>query len=273
MKYEILHSRSIIKVSGLDAVNFLQGLTTNLISKSSVCYSLMLSSQGRYLCDFFVFPCDDSFYLSIISSAKERLLQKLKFYKLRSKVDIIDESSRYKHLYGHSLLDAKTFKDPRNKQLGFWSIVLDEDIQKLDPKLICSNLYNQDKYELAIPEGDIDMLPDKALPPEYGIDMLHGISYTKGCYIGQEVIARTKYQGIVRKKICSATLTNYLSDDLSNYHHGSQITFEGQKIGILTSSFGNKAIALIRTHEDGSLPSSAYIGEQKVLIKLATWYM
>jgi folate-binding protein YgfZ len=242
----------------------------------------MLSSQGRYLCDFFVLPCndacDDGFYLSITSSAKERLLQKLKFYKLRSQVDITDESSRYKHLYSHSLLDAKsvgakTFKDPRNQQLGFWSIVLDEDIQTLDPKLICNNLYNQDKYELAICDGDVDMLPDKALPPEYGIDMLHGISYSKGCYIGQEVIARTKYQGVVRKKICSVTLTNYLSDDLSNYHHGSQITFEGQKIGILTSSFGNKAIALIRTHEDGSLPSSAYIGEQKVLIKPATWYM
>jgi folate-binding protein YgfZ len=269
MKYEILHSRSIIKVFGLDAVKFLQGLTTNLVCQSKPCYSLMLSAQGRYMCDFFLLPCDAGFYLSVINSAKERLLQKLAFYKLRSRVDIISEPDEYKHLYGRGPFGEKSWQDPRHEQLGWWSIVRALDIEELDPSSLATNLYNQDKYQLAIVDGDIDMQQDKALPPEYGIEMLNGISYTKGCYIGQEVIARTKHLGEVRKKICLLTSKH----DLSNYHYASQVTREGQKIGMLTSSYAKTAIALIRQDPDGRIPDSGYLDQQKVSIQPATWYI
>jgi folate-binding protein YgfZ len=268
MKYEIIDSRSLITISGVDAERFLQGLVTNLVCQSKPCYSLMLSAQGRYLCDFFLFGNDDGFYLSVINSAKARLLQKLTFYKLRSKVDIIDESIKYKHLYGNIPVGERSFKDPRHQQLGWWSILNISDIEKLDTRLISADLYNQDKYHLAIVDGDIDMLQDKALPPEYGIEILNGISYTKGCYIGQEVIARTKHLGEVRKKICLVTA----DCDLSNYHYATQITYKEQKIGILTSSYKNKAIALIRQNQEGEIPKIGYIDQQKILIQPATWY-
>ncbi len=207
-------NRSLIKITGVDAAKFLQNLVTNdVCSENKVIYAMMLSPQGRFLFDMFIIKTDDSFLLDVFDGTKELLMKKLGMYKINLKVTI------------DGLCEEDiSYKDPRSELLGHGSS------------------YLEDKYEYAIPDGGIDLLYDKAMPQEYGAEELNAISYTKGCYIGQEVISRTKYQGEVRKKIYKITSDS----DLSDIPHGTEITSDAKKIGIFCSGHKTNGIALIR---------------------------
>jgi hypothetical protein len=268
MEYEILRNRSFIEIKGADATKFLQGITTNQVTAEFPTYHLILSPQGRYLCDFILVPIDDkSYILDLLESSKERLLQMLGLYKMRSKVEINECSSQYLSIYSTGSIAEMSFKDPRSKYLQYRSIIKTDQQHLLQNFATKYGLYNTDKYRFTIPEGDIDMISEKALPPEYGVDLLNGISYSKGCYVGQEVIARTKYQGIVRKKVYHAEAET----DISDIKHGTEITFEDVKIGIFCSGYGLEGIILIREQED-SVFNIGMVNQLKLKIKPAIWY-
>jgi folate-binding protein YgfZ len=268
MQYQILQDRGVIKVNGPDAGKFLQGLTTNNINPDKARYNLILSPQGRYLCDFFVVPISqDEYLIDVITVAKERLQKKLQMYKMRSKVEICDVSDKYIAIYSSWQLGPLSFKDPRYLDLKYRSVIQKEQNSLLSGFIKTSNLYNQDKYEFAIPDGDIDMIAEKSLPPEYGIDFLSGISYTKGCYVGQEVMARAKYQGAVRKKIYQIIA----NADITKLPQGTEIQFNDAKIGLFCSAYGNKGIALIRQQENVVFNEASVAGI-KIIIQPAVWY-
>lgn len=266
--YEILNNRAIIKIIGQDAVKFLQNLVTNDIRGGGCCYTYLLNNQGRYLFDFFVYVhLAEEIYIDIDKGNKTALIDHLNFYKFRSKIEIIDCKDEYRIAYSHQKLDIDslvTFRDPRYHLLGFRSIAT------LCYSRESGNLiYLEDKYNFAIIDGINDLVTGKSIPTLYGIEELNGVSYNKGCYVGQEVVSRAKYQGIIRRKIYKIIA----NEDLSSLAKDEEILAKNDSIGIICSSYQNKAIALIREEKYLANKEANFTTKGiKVNLSLAPWY-
>lgn len=271
--YEILTNRSVVEISGEDALKFLQNLITNDIKVTDYCYTYMLNNQGRYLFDFFILTISkEQFLIDIHSNQIEIFKSHLLMYKLRAKIEVKDVSDTYRIVYSHhqpDFLYLSARKDPRCNLLGFRSIVRVEVLAKSQEiDIEEKNLYLQDKYKFVIVDGDEDLIYNKSIPVSYGAEELNSISYNKGCYIGQEVISRVKYQGVVRKKIF-----NLSSDvNLSFLEKNDEITFNDSKIGVVCSSYKKHAIALIREEQYLALPEKiAIAGGVSVFLSIPPW--
>ncbi len=255
--FEILSDRSIIHIVGPDSQKFLQSLTTNDVVNKIYTYNYLLNNQGRYLYDFYIYQDNDkSYFLDIDKASSTSLIKRLSMYKLRSHIEIHDVSEFYTVLYSRSKIQNSLFslRDPRYNKLGFRSVIKIVNINKLEAKI--SNLYLEDKYKFAIVDGTLDLVTEKSIPIEFGAEELNAIDYKKGCYVGQEVISRAKYQGVVRKKIFKLqSSVNFLAID-----QGAELTCEGVKVGKLCSFYENLAIGLLWEEK--------YLGliEKKVMI-------
>jgi folate-binding protein YgfZ len=260
--FEVLNDRSVLEVSGPDSFKFLQNLITNDIAKNNYCYSYILSNQGKYLFDFFVFKdSNERFLIDINKNELSLFKNKLLLYKLRANVTFMDLDD-YSIIYSPAALDFPSListRDPRCNLLGFRSIVA-QDITRSTAQ----DLYIKDKYNLAITDGYIDLIYDRSIPLEYGAEELVGISYTKGCYVGQEVMSRTKYQGVIRKKIFHLSSDS----DLSNLSKNDEINIDNVAIGIICSAHQNNAIGLIREEKYLALHNKE-VNMDKAIIKLS----
>lgn len=240
--FEILSNRSIVEVKGEQPISFLQHLTTNDLTKLKYCYTYMLSSQGRYLFDFFLYNIDDKLVIiDINKNSVEDFIVKLNFYKLRAKLDF-KISDNYKVLYSSVKLEKDviySYKDPRFEGMGFRSLVYSTDYFESQTE---DSLYLNDKYNYGIPDGYEDLIFNKSIPIEYGAEELNSINYQKGCYVGQEVISRTKYQGVIRKKIYKLIANEKLDKASKN----SELRIGDTNVGIYCSHHQDKAIVLIR---------------------------
>ena len=204
-------ARSYLNIQGPDRYDFLQGLITQdiaLLHKQPAIYTAMLSSQGRCMYDFFIVNRDDTLLIDIDSLRVQDLKKALLVYKLRSDVTLTDVS----HLnYGAAFIGDETvldndlqdysYTDPRSLQLGVRLIVPQAMTLTFD---YATTTYNHHRLALGIPDGVQDMVQGKSIPLEFGLDELNAVSWTKGCYLGQELTARTKHVGVVRKHIFPA---------------------------------------------------------------------
>ncbi|MCE3255818.1 MAG: aminomethyl transferase family protein [Rickettsiaceae bacterium] len=234
----ILQNRSVISVSGEDKSAFLQGLITNDINKAKedrAIYALMLSPVGKFLYDFFILRRDEKFLLDCSKERVDEIVQKLSFYKLRSKVEIKKEPDLSVIVSTKNEPSLPYFVDPRNSKMGYRAFVeVNKNFVANDEK------YNLLRLALKIPD-DSDMGFDKSFPLEFGFDDLNAIDYQKGCYIGQEVTARTHYKGVIRKKVFLVEIL-----DCKIIGKFSEIIFEDKKIGEILSSilYHNQMLAL-----------------------------
>ncbi len=233
-------ARSIIAISGDDSFKFLQNLITNdlklLSNPNHIIYAMILSPHGRFLFDLFISkPEENRFFLEVSEATKDILLKRLNLYKINLSIQI-ENMSDLKVSYSAYIIDnvIGCFKDPRFEKLGYRII----DLKSYD-----SSVYLEHKYKFGIPDSDCDFIFDKSIPLEYGAEELGAVSYTKGCYIGQELTSRTKSQGVVRKKL-------YLietSDDCSNISNSQNIISEdGIVIGKFCSGKKDSGIALLK---------------------------
>lgn len=275
---ELLKNRSVISVTGADALKFLQSMTTNDLENHQNSYNYLLSPQGKYLHDFFVSKVsDEELLIDIDYSCVGAFIQKLNLYKLRRAVQLEDLSDDYCVVYSPlSALPTKAgipeykvhYQDPRFHKLGFRSIIKTSYIN--NSELVSNNLYKQDKYEFAIPDGVSDLIFDRSIPLHFGGEELLAISFSKGCYVGQEVISRAKYQGVIRKKIFKIK-----SDLQISFHEiGAEITdINGGKIGIFCSSYNNVGIVLLDEEKYLELDKKIAIIEEgdKVEIIVPEW--
>jgi folate-binding protein YgfZ len=232
-----LSDRAVLTITGEDRFSFLQGLITNDIEKlknEPVIYTALLSPQGKYLFDFFIIAQGEQFLIDCEAARAEELRKRLSMYKLRAKVTI-KATPEYA-----VLMDAEdtllVYQDPRHKELGIRAIAKSDEIkcaESVEP-------YHQKRYALGIPEGSPDFIVDRSLIPEFGFEDLNGIDFTKGCYVGQEIIARMKYRANLRKFIHSLSANTTLPDA------GTPIMSEGKNVGEIRAVNGNMGIGLIR---------------------------
>jgi folate-binding protein YgfZ len=257
-----LKDRAIIEILGEDRKKFLQGLITNDVNKATdknLIYSAMLSAQGRFLYDFFIYEISEKLMIDCLASRRDEILQKFNLYKLRSKVEI-KKNDEIKVFQDFS---TGQFQDPRNIELGFRSYSLQEPIS-------VENTYHQKRIFLKIPESEHDLTYEKSLILEFGFDNLNAIDYQKGCYIGQELTSRTHYLGQIRKKIFHIKINADQAPEKN-----SEITCEGKPAGLILSSvfFESEchALSLIRISEEENseelLKNLEFNGHKIVIIK------
>jgi folate-binding protein YgfZ len=261
LMYALLSDRGILRVGGKDRFHFLQGLVTNDIYKlnqQKALYSLLLSPQGKYQYDFFVTQVADELWLDVGRDRLEDLKKRLSLFKLKSEVTIdLDleqpifacwedrqefngqlKAGQRKAAYPPSWT---LFDDPRLSELGTRFIGVDlAALHEYDQTMSLSDLsaYQERCLCLGIP-GAQDLLIDKAIPLESGMDELHAIDWDKGCYMGQELTARTRYRGLVRKRLIPC---EYSGGALTE----PQVIQAGQEVGEIRSFNPSWVMVLLR---------------------------
>lgn len=266
--YVIFEDRGIVAVGGQDRVAFLQGLVSNDVTKVSperAVYSAFLTAQGKFLHDFFVIDTGEALLLDCERDRADDLKKRLSLYKLRSKVTLENASDRFRvgaafgpnvraklDLEGHgaaqSFAGGYLYLDPRLREMGarFVQPVLGPDLVSDDPLIsygfVRGELEDYHRLRIAngLPDGSRDMIVDKAILLENGFDELHAVDWNKGCYIGQELTARTKYRGLIKKRLMPVTVEGPMPAP------GTVIELDGKEAGEMRSAAGAQGLALLR---------------------------
>lgn len=278
-------SQTVLRISGKDRIPFLQGLVTQDLAHMTTEFALwsaILTPQGKYLADFFIVPVEDSLLLEVPEAAADNLLRLFSMFRLRAEVSIektdlsvfyafTDETSlpvpsapgRLENIDGFVV-----FHDPRHVEMGFHIIApKDSGDMWLSQRGLSRGMaerYHVLRITLGIPLYGEDSLPEKTLLLENGFDKLGGVSFEKGCYMGQEVTARTKYRANLHKFLYVVEGTSPLQNK------GTNITQEGREIGELRSHTGNIGLALLRKEAVDKNPT-AMLGNISLTISPPFW--
>jgi len=236
-----LKDRAIIALEGGEAREFLQGLITNdvgLIAPGQGLYAALLTPQGKILFDFLVAEGDGALLLDCAADHAEGLLKRLTMYRLRAKIGIAlrPQLSVYAGLSGRPAERAVSFPDPRFAALGLRSIGA---VAEMPDFLEGPAAYHAERVALAVPEGG-DFGSDKIFALDSGLDELHGVSFDKGCYVGQELTARMKHRGTARKRILGLKAESALPPP------GTAVMSEATEIGEILSVYGSAGFAVMR---------------------------
>jgi len=221
-----LNTRQIIAITGEDRFSFLQKLITNNLQKldnQQLVYAGLLNSQGKFLADFFIWLDYHHIFLDCHQDVAEILLSKLNMYKLRAKIEI-NHLTNLQVFFSQQNHQNIGLPDPRKDNFGY-RFYLPNTLSPNNALLEIG--YHQHRIEHKIPEGFYDLAFEKSIIIEYGLQNFEMIDFTKGCYVGQEVIARAFHLGEIRKTVKGFFLEN-INQDLQNFlqsklHNGSKI--------------------------------------------------
>jgi hypothetical protein len=225
-----MSDRVVLSITGEDRVDFLQGLVTNDVTRAEggIVYAALLTPQGKFIADFFVVGQDDRLLVDVAPSHAAMLLQRLHMYRLRAAVQI--EQTDIVVSRGTDPAPEGALMDPRHPALG-WRHYGDGDI---------SDRTDWDAIRVAhlIPETGMELTPETYVL-ESSFEALHGVDFKKGCYVGQEIVARMKHKTELRKGLARVRIDGAAQP-------GDTITADGKEAGILHTISGNHAIAYLR---------------------------
>ena len=256
MKAAFLTDRGVIKVSGEDARNFLNGLVTTdvtLLRPGLGRFGALLTPQGKIIADFLITEAPSGhgggFLVDAPRPLAKGLADKLGFYKLRAKVAVENISDSLGVL---AVWDGEpgmkpdlSLADPRNAALG-WRILVPDDLKQKVADLVGADLVDDSAYEahriaIGVPRGGLDFMYSDAFPHETNMDRLHGVDFDKGCYVGQEVVSRMQHRGTARTRIVRITLEDFSPEA------GIPVLAGDKPVGTMGSTAGGHGIALLRT--------------------------
>ncbi|HEX3881635.1 MAG TPA: folate-binding protein [Stellaceae bacterium] len=254
-QFTVLEDRGILAVRGDDRAAFLQGLVSNDTSKLAprqALYAALLTAQGKYLHDFIMVGRDDAIWLDAEAARLADLKRRLSMYRLRAKVTIEElPDLAVAAVFGGDLPDIAV-PDPRLPELGGRAILPRDTLRTTLAGLGLRETgfaeYDELRLSLGIPDGSRDLVVDKSILLEAGFDELHGVDWQKGCYIGQELTARTKYRGLIKKRLFPVRIDGTVPEP------GTILTLGGKEAGEMRSSRGDMGLALLRLeHADAPL--------------------
>ncbi len=254
-KIAMLDDRGVIAVTGADALKFLDSLMTNdmgFLATEGAIFAGLLTPQGKILCDFFAVKAADGFLLEVAREQVAGLVKRLSLYKLRAKVVIADVSADFvvMALWGADFAsmgetkETVSFTDPRVRETGIRILAetaFAQDVSRATNGFECEAAdYHAHRIALGVPEGGKDYAFGEAFPHEANMDQLHGVSFTKGCYVGQEIVARMEHRGTARRRIVRVTGAGLLPGA------GTEVTAGEVVVGAMGSSVGETGLALLR---------------------------
>ena len=274
-EYFISENSSIILVEGKDKYSFIQGIISNdieILRKKPSIYCSMLTPQGRFLYDFFISNLNDVFCIECDNSIQQELYERLLMYKLRSDVkirldtdlEVILTGSKMKKLEGFNNKFI-SFYDPRFNNFlcrTYKEKMTDEPLRKFTK--LSKEHFKDLRLQNSIPDFTVDAIRNKSLLLEMRFDELNGISWSKGCYMGQEITARMKYRNTVKKKIYTVKIDfkNSLTDE---------IFFENKVIGSLHSHNNCMGLAFLKTDFGSKNHLNFLSGDSQITVKKPWW--
>jgi len=247
LSYCVLPNRGALKIEGEDRIDFLQGLVSNDVTKASdtqAVYAAFLTPQGKYICDFFILASTEwnCLTIDIAADALPAFKKKLTMFKLRADVKITDISEDYDILAifgGDTEISPGIYQDPRLAEAGYRAFV--GNGQRLpDTTEVPFEEYDLHRIKLGLADGARDMEVEKSILLENGFDELNGVDWDKGCYMGQELTARTKYRALIKKRLFPVEVTGDLPEP------GTDIMAGDKKVGTLHSGVAAHALATLK---------------------------
>jgi folate-binding protein YgfZ len=249
MPRTFLPDRGVVRVAGEDARSFLEGIVTSTVASltpGTARWAALLTPQGKILVDFLVLavPEDEGggYLLDVPRALAEDLVKRLSFYKLRAKVTITDESEALAvaALWGDETeAPGRTYDDPRLAALGRRAIGPRAEIEALGQAPLAD--YHAMRIAAGVPEGGKDFTYGEAFPHEVLMDQLGGVSFNKGCYIGQEVVSRMQHRGTARTRIVPVVFTDgFVPED------GATVVAGERTLGHVGSCARGRGLAMLR---------------------------
>lgn len=231
----LLSDRALLSLSGPETKTFLQGLATNDVTKLAPdrpIYAALLTPQGKVLFDFILSEQDGEVLVDCAATSADALLRRLTTYRLRAKIEL-ERRDDLAVLWGTNDFPGAV-RDPRLPELGWRTVASRNDSND------GVQAYKNHRLSLGVPEG-ADFGSDKMFALDAGLEELHGVSFDKGCYVGQELTARMKHRGTARKRLLPvATL------DGRDLPAGVEVRAGDMALGEVTSTYGPNGFALIR---------------------------
>ena len=256
MQAAFLPERGVVKVSGEDARNFLNGLLTTDVAELKpglAKFGALLTPQGKIIIDFLITEAPaghgGGFLFDCPRALAEALTDKLRFYKLRAKVGVenLSDSLGVIAAWGGevAMQPDLSFADPRAPALGY-RILAPQDLPEKVAALIGADLVDASAYEAqriacGVPRGGLDFIYGDAFPHETNMDRLHGVDFDKGCYVGQEVVSRMQHRGTARTRTVKIVLDGPAPEA------GASILAGDKQVGSIGSTAGGTGLALVRT--------------------------
>jgi folate-binding protein YgfZ len=266
LRAAVAPDRAVLALSGPDRAGFLQGLVSNDVTEAGphrAVYATLLTPQGRFLHEMTVVDDGERLLLEVEAARRADLLRRLGLYKLRSKIELADADGELVVVLvtgpgaaaalglgeaagsAGPVAGGTGYVDPRLAALGA-RILLPRSL--LGTAVANVPLADDSGYEAlrlawGVPDGGRDLEPEKALLLENNIDLLAGISWTKGCYMGQELTARTRYRGLVKKRLLPAEIDGAVPEP------GTLVEAAGREVGEVRSGGPGRVLALLRIAE------------------------
>lgn len=263
-RFSLLDDRGVLAVGGSDRRSFLQALVSNDVDQlgpGRVRHAALLTAQGRYLHDFMMIEADAAIWLETEAGRLGDLRRRLSIYRLRADVAIEERADlAVAAIFGDGALagldlaepgmarpfaGGVVFADPRLAALGARGIASRMAVRAA---LVAAGIgeadfaaYDRLRLGLGVPDGSRDLIPEKSILLEAGFDELNGIDWSKGCYIGQELTARTKYRGLVKRRLMPVAIEGPLPAP------GAKVTLGGREVGEMRSGRPGLGLALLRT--------------------------
>lgn len=257
-----LPERGVIEVAGDDRVAFLQGLVSNDVAQAApghAVWAALLTPQGKWLADFFLLADDGRLLLDAERGQVPMLVQRLTRFRLRSKVTIraLDDLLVYAAWGGRPAVTAIAAPDPRLPQAG-WRLL------SAVPLPANADFADWDRHRLALglPDGSRDLEPEKTVLLEVGFDELNGVSWDKGCYMGQELTARTRYRGLLKRRLVPVEVEGPLPSP------GTPVLRDGVEAGSFRSGRDRLGLAVLRLD---ALDARLRCGEATLTPHLPAW--
>lgn len=290
--YTILAHRGVITVGGADRHAFLQGLVSNDVMRvdaEHALWSAFLTPQGKYLHDFFMIEIGEVLHLDC--EGGDRLMdfgRRLHKFKLRSAVDLgVADGMAVVALWGDGIAGAlglegvpgagrpfeggAVYMDPRLAAAGARAmmpadavagVLAERGFEAATPEA-----YDRIRLELGLPDGSRDLVVEKSILLESNFDVLNGVDWDKGCYMGQELTARTRYRGLIKKRLMPVAVSGAAPAP------GTVLMRDGKEAGEMRSSRDGLGLALVRLEhaEAGGGVPTFEAGGTTITLRKAPW--
>jgi folate-binding protein YgfZ len=294
LRYHLPPDRAVIAVAGEDRQAFLQGLVSNdtaKITAERAIYATLLTAQGRFLFDLFIAEQDARYLVDCAAPRRADLVKRLSMYRLRSKVTIADANADWcaAVLFGDGAGAAVGLGGEAGSAAAFGGGVayVDPRLPDLGVRLILPRAtapaalaglhatedvdgaaYHQRRIGFGVPDAARDLTPEKSILLENGFDELNAIDWQKGCYMGQELTARTRYRGLVRKRLLPVRIEGGAPAP------GTPLMLGDQELGEMRSASadGTLGLAMVRLEAlAGSAAPTFHAGAARLSPDIPGW--